>query len=29
MSVLAKVIEKMVFEQTYEYVTSKNILIEN
>ena len=29
MSVLAKVIEKIVFEQTYEYVTSKNILFEN
>ena len=29
MSVLAKVIEKIVFEQTYKYVTDKNILIEN
>ena len=29
MSVLAKVIEKILFEQTYEYVTSKNILFEN
>ena len=29
MSVLAKVMEKIVFEQTYEYVTSKNILTEN
>ena len=29
MSVLAKVIEKIVFEQTYEYVKSKNILFEN
>lgn len=29
MSVLAKIIEKIVFEQTYKYVTDKNILSEN